>query len=177
MLKLYQLKQIQLFLLPAKIDNYILSWRSLLLNNFATVALRRNKKYRNLKMKSIFSKHQNIINILFPIIITACIFYSGNIGQRISEIYTDYIIDTNTLNNSFITLNIKASIQDDESFQKIKKDIGEQMKQFNKKYEVEEKEKKTLEADKLWLDRVIYFLTFLLFIFNAYIAKQNVSIT
>lgn len=126
-------------------------------------------------MKSFFLRHQKAINILLPIIITICIFYSGNLGQRISEIYTIYIIDTNTLNNSFITLNIKASIQDNEQFQKIKNDVGEQVKQFTEKYENLEKEKKTKENQKLWLDRTIYILTLLLILFNTVLTTQVID--
>ena len=128
-------------------------------------------------MKSILSKRQNTINILLPIIITVCTFYSGNLGQRISEIYADYIIGTNTLNNSFITLAIAASVQDSESFQKIKKDINEQVKQFTEKYEREEKEKRVIETRKLWVDRVTYTLILILIIFNVLIATEKVAPT
>lgn len=123
-------------------------------------------------MKS-FSKYKNAINIFLPVIITVGFFYSGNLGHRISEIYANYIVDTNTLNNSFITLNIKASIQDSDGFQKVKKDISDQMELFNQKYEKEEKEKKAKELRKLWLDRAIYVLTFFLIIFNAFNIKTE----
>lgn len=127
-------------------------------------------------MKLNFSKYKNIINVLLPLIITVGTFYSGNIDQKISQIYSDYIIDTNTLNNSFITLNIKAAINDDDGFQKIKNDIGEYLEKFNKKFEPREKEKKVLEHKKKWADRSIYILSFLLFIINVVNIKTKQTV-
>lgn len=124
-------------------------------------------------MKLNFSKYKNILNIFLPLIITVGIFYSGNINQKISQIYSDYLIYINTLNNSFITLNIKATINDDAQFQKIKNDISEYLKKFNKEYDSREVEEKILKNKKKSIDRIIYVLTFLLFIINAVSVKTK----
>jgi len=126
-------------------------------------------------MSRFLFKHEKKINILLPIITTVCIFYSGNLGQRISEIYTNYIIDTNTLNNSFITLGINVSTNNAESFQKTKSDLNKQMERFNGKYEKEEKEVKTNELIKRWVDRVIYLLMFLMIIFNIFVPTKKLD--
>lgn len=61
-------------------------------------------------MKLFFTKHQEKINILFSAVTVLCIFYTGALEQTISQIHTDYLIDAVALNNSFITLNIHASM-------------------------------------------------------------------
>lgn len=127
-------------------------------------------------MKLNFSKHKHIINILLPLVLTVGTFYSGNIDQKISQTYTDYMIDVNTLNNSLITLNIKAAISDANGFQKIKNDTGIYLEKFNKKYEYKEKEKKSLEYKKQWTDRLIYILSFSLFIINTVKIKTKQTV-
>lgn len=126
-------------------------------------------------MKTFISKYQNVINILIPIVIIAFLLFTTNLEQRISEIDRAYMIDTITLNNSFITLNVAASTQNNESFQKTKSDIDEQIKKFNYKYENLEKEREMKNNKKLWVDRVIYTLTFLLVIFNTTLITKKYS--
>ena len=102
--------------------------------------------------------HTDRINILIQVVIVICIFYSANLGQDISGIETSYIIDTNTLNNSFITLGIKAAQQDKQGFQNMKNDLSQQMKQFNAKYEKDEQERKTKKSTKFLVDNISYML-------------------
>jgi|SRR3990167_9589583 len=113
--------------------------------------------------------------ILLPIIIMIGIFYSGNLGQAISEIETAYVIDTNTLNNSFITLGIKATQQDKQAFQDVRNDLSEQMKKFNAKYEKDEKERQIKKNTKLWVDRVIYVLLLIQTILMVRISQSSTS--
>ena len=104
--------------------------------------------------------HIDSINIFIQVVIVICIFYSANLGQDISGIETSYIIDTNTLNNRFITLGIKAAQQDKQGFQNIKNDLSQQMKQFNAKYEKGEQELKTKKSTKFLVDNISYALLF-----------------
>ena len=127
-------------------------------------------------MKFNFSKYKNVINVLLPLIITTGVFYSSNVDQKISQIYSDYTIATNTLNNSFITLNIKATQNDDDGFQKTKNDISKYLEKFNNEYKHREKEKEILECKKKWTDRTIYVLSFLLFIINGISIKDKQTV-
>ena len=104
--------------------------------------------------------HIDRINIFIQLVIAICIFYSANLGQDISEIETSYIIDTNILNNIFITFGIKAGQQDKQGFQNIKNDLSQQMKQFNAKYEKGEQELKTKKSTKFLVDDISYALLF-----------------
>ncbi|GEM_PF-3268336 len=124
-------------------------------------------------MRLLLSNYQQTINIILPIVITATIFYSGSLEQRISEIQSNYIVDTNTLNNSFITLSIILHAEDVEVHQKTKSDLNTQMSMFNEKYEQEEKERKTKKLLQKWTDRAIYALTFSLLMFNVLVPSQN----
>lgn len=124
-------------------------------------------------IKSFLVKRQKRINAVLLIGITACIFYSGVLEQRISEIYTNYVIATNTLNNSFITLAVSASIQDDEAYQKTKDSLNEQMIRFNEDYEKEENERKHKKAIKHWIDIIIYIFMLSMFIFNIVIPDKK----
>lgn len=124
-------------------------------------------------IKYFFSNYIYSINIILPIIITAAIFYSDSLEQRISEIQSNYIIDTNTLNNSFITLSINTHAEDKEVYQKTKNDLKIQMTKFNEKYEREENERRSKKLLQNWVDRVIYVLIFFLIIFNVGLTSRN----
>ncbi len=124
-------------------------------------------------MRSLLFNYKQTINIILPVVITAAIFYSGSLEQRISEIQSDYMIDTNTLNNSFITFSINLHAEDAKVYQKTKNDLSAQMSRFNEKYEREEKERRTKKLLQKWIDRAIYALTFSLIMFNVLATSQN----
>ena len=124
-------------------------------------------------MRSFFFKHKRKINLLLPIIITLAIFASDGLQQKISEIYTSYIIDTNTLNNSFVTLSVFVSAEDSESLQKQKNNLNEQMKQFNMKYDKLEEKLNTKKTIQGWIDRLIYTLTLLLILLNVIVPREE----
>ena len=124
-------------------------------------------------MKLFFSNYQQIINIILPVIITGAIFYSDGLEQKISDIQSNYIIDTNTLNNSFIALSINIRAENPDSYQKVKDDLKVQMDKFNKKYEQQEQERMSAKLLQKWIDRLIYTLTLVLIIFNVAIYKRN----
>lgn len=110
-----------------------------------------------------------------PVIVTICIFYSGNLGQRISEIYTSYTIDAITINNSFITLDINASTNNNESFKETKNNLSEQMRQFNDKYNKGIVEAELKDVIKWWVDKIIYLLIFFMIIFNIFIPTKKLD--
>ena len=124
-------------------------------------------------MKLFFSNYQQIINIILHVIITGAIFYSDGLEQKISDIQSNYIIDTNTLNNSFIALSINIRAENPDSYQKVKDDLKVQMDKFNKKYEQQEQERMSAKLLQKWIDRLIYTLTLVLIIFNVAIYKRN----
>ena len=124
-------------------------------------------------MKAFIFKHQKVINIILPTIITGCIFYSVILGQKISRIRTDYLLDIITINNSFITLNVNASTQNNESFQKTYNNIKEQIERFNQKYSVEEKRLKARETFKWWFDLAPHILIFLMIVLNVVASAKN----
>lgn len=124
-------------------------------------------------MKLVLFDHQNTINIILTTIIVVTIFYSDSLEQKISEIQSDYIIDTNTLNNSFITLDIDLYIEDHEAYQKIKNDLKIQMNRFNEKYVRKESEIWINKLLQKWIDRTIYVLTFMLILFNTLVSLRN----
>ena len=126
-------------------------------------------------MISFFTKHERQINIILPVIVTICIFYSGNLGQRISEIYTSYTIDAITINNSFITLDINASTNNNESFKETKNNLSEQMRQFNDKYNKGIVEAELKDVIKWWVDKIIYLLIFFMIIFNIFIPTKKLD--
>ncbi|KKS66154.1 MAG: hypothetical protein UV36_C0035G0009 [Parcubacteria group bacterium GW2011_GWC2_42_6] len=126
-------------------------------------------------MKLLFSNLDKI-SIILTITITACIFYSSNLGERISEIETEYIIETNTLNNSFITLGVKADLQDNQGFQEVKNNLNEQMKRFNEGYDTKESERQLKKNKKLWVDRIIYILLLFQFILMIRLSAQKTDI-
>ena len=129
-------------------------------------------------MKTFLFRHQKTINVILPVIIAGCFFYSGILGQGISKIRTEYLIDVTTLNNSFITLSINASVKNSESFQKTYNNLGEQMKKFNQKWSMGEIELETKETFKWWFDWVPYLLIFLMTILNAaFTTKKDVADT
>lgn len=117
-------------------------------------------------MKLLAPEYHQIVNIILPVIITGAIFYSNSLEQRISDIQSGYIIDTNTLNNSFITLGINIHSENPAIYQKTKDDLKIQMDEFNKTYEQKEQEKKTTEWLQKWVDKLIYTLTLILILFN-----------
>ena len=108
------------------------------------------------KHRLFFPKLQSIIIILVPVVVTGLTFYSSVLGQDISEIETNYVIDVTTLNNSFITLGIKAAQQDKQGFKNVKDDLDKQMEHFNARYEKDEKDRQTKKNLQLWVNRIIY---------------------
>lgn len=124
-------------------------------------------------MKIFILKHEKTINIIFPLIITACIFYSGVIGQEISKIRNDYLIDVVTINNSFITLAINASNQNNKQYQETYNNISKQMEKFNHRYSAEEKTLKGKENFKRWFDLTPYILIFLMIRLNVFFTKNG----
>lgn len=124
-------------------------------------------------MKEFLIKYKGAVNILLPIIVTGCIFYSDTLGQKISEIRTNYLTDIITINNSFITLNTSAVIQDSETFQKTKNNIEEQLDQLNRRYSNEEIELRKIENLKKWFDIVPYVLILILVFSNIIIFSDK----
>lgn len=120
-------------------------------------------------MKSFLLIYQKIINILLPIIITGCIFYSDFLEQRISKIRTEYLIDISTINNSYIKLTVDITTQNKESTQKTYNIIKEQIDRLNQKYGKEEREAKRKEAFKKWFDWIPYALIFLMIVLNVFV--------
>ena len=121
---------------------------------------------------NFLKENRVIINTILPIFIMLGIFYSGNLGQRVSEIDTNYIIDTNTLNNTWIALDIFASEKNLELYKQTKNNLNDQMKTFNERYGILEKEKLDIKNKKDWVDAIIYILIVLQFLYNSVILNK-----
>jgi hypothetical protein len=124
------------------------------------------------RKKGFAASNLELINVLFSLLITVGIFYSGNIGQRISDIETSYVIDTNTLNNSFISLSISTHLAGN-AYENINRDLVGQMAQFNEKFETLQSERTGKQFVKMWLDRFVYALIFCQILTNVYVLRAN----
>ncbi len=125
------------------------------------------------RAKKFLVKRQKVVNILLPIIITACIFWSGNLERSIAQIHSDYLIYTNTLNNSFITMVFMACTSDKEGFQKIKDETAIYLQQFNNNYDNREKEIREKENIISRLKSATYAMILLMVLFN--VTVQNAA--
>ena len=79
-----------------------------------------------------------------------------------SDIKNNYVIDVTTLNNSFITYGSNKN-----------KNLILQMENFNKAWNIGEKELSDNEFTKKWVGRVVYIIIFIQTFFNLIFLKKN----
>lgn len=126
-------------------------------------------------MRIFLQKRREIILVLIPIILAILTLYAGELERRISEIYTSYLIDVVTLNNSFITLAINVAGQDMDSIQKVKSSLNDQMGAFNNKYGDVESELKWKEFLASKANSIIFIILLLQMIIVVLVPPKSQS--